>query len=439
MTSLTELFTDYLFEKSSEITDIQITRAKECITDYFGNAVAGMKNNAGRWQTFLDHAPSGRAVIPGSSFKTDGKTACIVNGFNAHSLELDDGQRFAMIHLGASVITALLSVSSENKVRPEDFIKGLIMGYEAACRLAVTVQPSHKQKGFHCAGTCGTVGAAVAAGFALGMDKDQMKRIITAAVAGSAGMLEIQEQSSEMKPYNLGRAALDGLSACYMGFSDFCTPDDIIGGERGFIALFSEKNDISRLCSGNDYFEIDRIYVKPYAACRHCHSAIEAALDLRQEVSYEMIERVNVFTYKLAVKGHDHRKICGAASAKLSIPYSVAAAFVFGKVDLSVFEPECLNDEDALSLAEKVVIAERSEFSEQSPQKRIAEVEVLIKDGTSLLRRVDYAKGDPENPMSASEITAKTSSLIDDSELSEKIIRYIDGLENEKSVDWSFL
>ena len=31
-------------------------------------------------------------------------------------------------------------------------------------------------------------------------------------------------------------------------------------------------------------YAIERIYRKPYAACRHCHSAIEAALLLRQEM-----------------------------------------------------------------------------------------------------------------------------------------------------------
>ena len=106
------------------------------------------------------------------------------------------------------------------------------MGYEAACRVAIAMQPSHKNRGYHTAGTCGTIGCAVGVAYALGMNKAQMKRVLTSAAGSAAGMLEIQEQKSEIKPYNVGRAAMDGLAAAYMGLTDYETPDDMFGGER---------------------------------------------------------------------------------------------------------------------------------------------------------------------------------------------------------------
>ena len=51
------------------------------------------------------------------------------------------------------------------------------------------------------------------------------------------------------------------------------------------------------------------------------------------------IEEVTIRTYKLGVKGHDHTDIQGIASAKLSTPYAVAAGLLYGRADLSVFEP----------------------------------------------------------------------------------------------------
>jgi len=40
----------------------------------------------------------------------------LINGFNAHCLELDDGQRFAMIHLGASIISAIKAAADEKGI-----------------------------------------------------------------------------------------------------------------------------------------------------------------------------------------------------------------------------------------------------------------------------------------------------------------------------------
>jgi 2-methylcitrate dehydratase PrpD len=96
----------------------------------------------------------------------------------------------------------------------------------------------------------------------------------------------------------------------------------MFGGERGFFKTFSDQWDLEKLVGPADYFEIERIYVKPYASCRHSHSAVEAAIKLHDDISITEIQAVEVHTYKLGVKGHDHTDIQGIASAKLSTPYA---------------------------------------------------------------------------------------------------------------------
>jgi len=271
------------------------------------------------------------------------------------------------------------------------------------------MQPSHKNRGFHTAGTCGTIGCAVGVAYALGMNKAQMKRVLTSAAGSAAGMLEIQEQKSEIKPYNVGRAAMDGLAAAYMGLTDYETPDDIFGGERGFFKTFADQFDLEKLIGVQNYFEIERIYVKPYASCRHSHSAVEAAIKLHQEIDTEEIEEVTIQTYKLGVKGHDHTNIQGIASAKLSTPYAVAAGLLYGRADLSVFEPL---DEKIVALAQKVKVVEDPALTAESPKMRIAVVTVILRDSSEKSCRVDYAKGDPENPMTAEELAEKKRLLL---------------------------
>ena len=413
---------EYLIRKTKAVNPEVLEKARDCLLDFLGVTTAGAWKTREQWDLFLRYVPAGKAALYGYGKTADSKTAALINGFNAHALELDDGQRFAMIHLGAAVISAIDAASSVFPVAEDAFLRGIVMGYEAACRVAVAMQPSHKQKGYHTAGTCGTIGAALGVAFALGMDKKQLKKVLTAAAGSSAGLLEIQEQGSEMKPYNLGRAAMDGLTAAYMGLSGFEAPEDMLGGERGFFNTFSDQWDLEKLIGPQDYFEIQRIYVKPYASCRHSHSAIEAALRLKGQVNTDEIEEVLVETYKLGVKGHDHREIRGVASAKLSTPYAVAAALLYGRADLSVFEPL---DEKAAALAQKVAVQESQELTAESPQKRIAVVTVKTRGGKILTERVDYAKGDPENPMSREEITEKIRLLVGEEHCREMLERVL--------------
>ena len=404
MKNITQGFIDYLFDKANNISEPILAKAEACKQDYLSVAFAGAAKNKNHWENIINNTDDGKSELIGYSKKVDAKTAALINGFNAHALELDDGQRFAMIHLGASIISAIKAASDNTEISDNAFLNGVIMGYEAACRVAIAMQPSHKNRGYHAAGTCGTIGSAVGVAFALGMDREQLNVVLTCAAGSAAGMLEIQEQNSEVKPYNVGRAAMDGLTAAYMGYTGFMTPDDMYGGDRGFFHIFADEFDSNKLIENTKYFEIERIYVKPFASCRHSHSAVEAAIRLHDSININEIDTVEVLTYKLGVKGHDHNDIHSVASAKLSTPYAVAAGLKYGRADLSVFEPI---DAQIVELAKNVVVSEDTTLTAESPKMRIAIVKVTMKDGRVLASRVDYAKGDPENPMTDEELAEK--------------------------------
>ncbi len=136
---------------------------------------------------------------------------------------------------------------------------------------------------------------------------------------------------------------------------------------------------------------------------------MEAAINLHDGLNAGEIESVVVQSYKLGVKGHDHTDIQGTASAKMSTPYAVAAGLLYGRADLTVFEPL---DEAIVALARKVRVVEDPALTAESPQKRIAIVTVNMKNGTSRVSRVDYAKGDPENPMTEEELKEKNRLLM---------------------------
>ena len=410
--NLTDAFLNYLIDKRSRISDIQYDYAKKCLIDFICNSFAGYRLNKNSFARLLDFLPKGKIPIFGSNIKTNGIFACCINSFNAHSTELDDGNRFAMIHLGSEIISALVSLLEQFDIKTTDFYDGLIIGYEAACLIAKSIQPSHKLKGYHASGTCGTIGAAIACGIALNYNFKKLKTVLSCATTSASGLLEIQSGPSLLKPYNVLCASMCGFMSSVFGLTGLSGPIDVINGERGFLKLFSDRNNLDDVIKSSNHFEIEDTYFKVYSACRHCHPSIEASLVLRKKITdLNNIKSINVFTYKNAIKGHDHKTIEGIASAKLSIPYCTAVALYTGKCDLSVFTKDLIDNRDVLHLISLTNVFEEPAFTKDNVFTRQSKVVIVFKNEETISQHIISAKGEPENPVSLDEIIEKFKHL----------------------------
>ena len=373
-------------------------QARKVLLDYLGVLVGGRKYLKEKHPELVDNAPS----------------EAFLNGFAAHVLELDDGHRHGMIHLGASIVTAVLDAAEKYNLKSNDVLRGIVMGYEVAVRCARALQPGHKMRGYHVSGTCGTIGSAMGVAFACGYNKEQLKSTLACAVSSAAGVLEIQEQASELKPYNLGHAAMAGVESAQVGKLALPGPDDILGGKRGFLAALTDTPKPEFLTDFSDEkYCIEGIYQKVHAACRHCHPAIDATIAMRNDLDLnpERIDKIEVRTYKLAVGSHDHTQIMGISSAKLSTPYTVALAIVKGSAGYADFNEANLDDDNIKLLTRKVSVVEDENLTEQSPAVRGAKVTIYMKDGRAYETPCLFPKGEPENPLTEAELETKFRGL----------------------------
>lgn len=415
--NITDIFIDHLFSMANEsLPEHVLEQARLCAMDYVGCAAAGAKVMVERNKQFLALVSKqcGNSSVIGTEYITTLHNAAFLNAMNAHATELDDGHRLGMIHLGASIFSSLLAVAELEGIGKEDVLRGAVVGYEAAVLTAMAMQPSHKVRGYHTSGTCGTIGSAITIAAAMHFTKQEIKSALAAAIAGAAGLLEMQEDDSELKPYNLAHAAVSGITAAYAAKAGYTGPADPIGGKRGLLAVMSENPNTALLTTFTEgRYEIERIYRKPYAACRHCHPAIEGALSMKHEhgLTVDDIATIQVETYKLAVGGHDHKEIQGVASAKLSTPFSVALALVKDKAGMDDFSLANTKDNVILGLCQKVEVVVNDELTSWSPQKRAAIVHIITLKGEHYSCEVDYPKGEPENPMTRSEVEAKYEEL----------------------------
>lgn len=384
-------------------------RATCALLDYLGCALAGAAGDP-KGARLLDALASGSGGVNviGYSSTAGLLAAALVNGISAHKVELDDGERFGMMHPGAPVFSALLPLAQHHSITGDAFVRGVVAGYEAALCLAGMLQPALKDHGYHATGVCGTIGAAAGSIVALGGTREEVKHALSAAATVASGLLCVIRDRSELKPFNAGQAAMNGLCAALTSRAGFAGPDDALGGKHGLIAMMTGLDAPPGL--RQDGWAIERIYVKPYAACRHCHAPIEAALNIRTVIPdfpAGDIEDVHVITHRWAVHLHDHTGIQGVHSAKMSVPYSVAVALKTGRAGLAEFEPAWITDAGTLALAAKVRVTASEEFTALVPGKRAAIVDVRMRDGRCFTERVDLPKGEPECPLTRNELLEK--------------------------------
>lgn len=416
-----------LIIQDQEFDEKVLDQARACILDFIGVCVAGSKYFIEQNEIYLSEylALEQKYSIIGTEYKTDPYTAVLVNGWNGHALELDDGHRFGMMHLGTVICPPVLALYENRKISGEELLRGIIAGYEVAVSLSVLMQPSHKQRGYHTTGTCGSVGAAAAVATSMKYREEEIRTTLSAAATSAGGLLEIQEDSSEMKAYNAGQAALNGYVAGKIGRCGWLGPDDILGGARGMMRVMSDWTNQSVDCA--NHFYIESIYRKPYASCRHSHSAIEAALYLKEKYDFciDQIKNIEVQTYKAGILGHDHKKIFGTGSAKMSTPYAVAVSLLFGKAGLAEFTDEIITNENLVRLISLIDMRENEKLSMAAPQKRSAIVKITLQNGESYMKQVDFPKGEPENPMTKEELEIKFVELCRFANMKEETINAI--------------
>ena len=172
---------------------------------------------------------------------------------------------------------------------------------------------------------------------------------------------------------------------------------------------------------------LEKIYQKPYASCRHTHPEIEACFKIRKVEGFNVkdVDKVEIITYKGVIGKHDFKDIYGESSARMSIPYSTAIALWTGKAGIAEFAEPYVSNRDILALTQKVDVFPDEELSRLVPDKRVAVVNVHMRNGDVLIERVDYPKGEPENPLSHEEILAKFLSMADYAGLSNEKPRQI--------------
>lgn len=345
-------------------------------------------------------------------FRAPAGVAALVNGAASHALDMDDLHNASIIHLGTVVMPAALAVAERIGASGRDLIAAIVAGCEAAARIGEAVNPESYFY-WHTTGTAGTFGAAAAAANLLRLDTAQTVACFGSAGTQASGLWEFLIDGAMSKSLHAGKAAQNGILAADLARAGFTAARRILEGEKGFCRAMSPSPHLGKLSDGlGEGFRIDANGYKAYTCCRHCHSGINAALDLRAErgVDPAAIRAVTVRTYRVARDLVDNPAPATPYGHKFSLQYCVAAALVRGGVGLDAFTPEAVADPAVRAVMERVRVevdaAIDADFV-RDPMKWAAEVVVETTAGGRYSRYVPYPKGDPMNPLTYAETEAK--------------------------------
>jgi 2-methylcitrate dehydratase len=163
---------------------------------------------------------------------------------------------------------------------------------------------------------------------------------------------------------------------------------------------------------------ITQTYIKFWPAEYHSQSAIDAALQLRQEVSdVDQVRSLDIHSFDAAVDiiGKDPEKWRPKTreTADHSLPYCTAVALMDGEVTLAQFAPRRFTDEKLLDLVAKVTLHRDPALTIRYPRGIPNRLTITLTDGKQLIREVEFPRGHSQNPMTDDEVEKKFLTLVE--------------------------
>ena len=372
--SLTERLAKHLQRRTDEIVR---TKARLHLLDWLG-CVAGARG--------AEAAAVARRAEPDSLLRA---------ALLGNVLEMDDVHRGAILHPGPVVWPAALSAARETGADMATLLEGAVRGYEAVIAIGATFDAWHYAH-WHNSATAGGFGSAAAAASIFGLDPDATADALGHAGSLAGGLWRMRHEPGMTKQIHVAQAALTGLWHARLARAGAKGPRQILEGEQGLYAAMTREPKPLMLGEG---WRIDEVSFKPWAACRHAHPAIDAALELK--AADRLGAPVTVHTYHDALAFCDRPDPRTALDAKFSIQHSVAIVLDKGEPELADFEPDAIVR--LAPLRAQVTVAEDPALTADYPARFGARIGDLVLADT---------RGDPERPLSPSGVETKARALM---------------------------
>jgi 2-methylcitrate dehydratase PrpD len=413
--AVAELFAGWATKlAAAEIPDAVRTRMQSLILDVIGLCVAA-RNTDYVAALLACSDRRGSCTAFGHKRALGPADAALINGTAAHGEDYDDTFEGTPVHAGAVIVPAVLAACEGFRRSGEDALRGMAVGAELTCRLALVAPTAMHRAGFHPTAIIGALGSAAAVSAALGLNRDQMASALGIAGSFASGIIEYLAEGTWTKRIHPGWAAQAGLRAARFAEAGFLGPRTVIEGTHGFFHAFADDNvprDYTQVTDGlGTDWRCERLAFKPYACGTMAQPFIDCAIALRErgvraaDVNFMVCKVGEGTVHRLWEPRSEKDAPSTPYSAKFSVPYCIAVALIDGAAGLEQFSEERVADPAVRALAGKV----RYEIdpANEYPHNYTGHVRAFLAGGRSVSTGQPHLRGGWREPLTRPELLAK--------------------------------
>lgn len=393
--------------------------ARLIIFDGIGTLVSATHPNvtaaAGMGAFAEAHGGAGAATLVGRERKVDVVSAVLANGTLGYASDFEPHHPEAILHPVAVMVPTALAMAETRGRSGRDMATAIVLGCEITYRVSMALNPRELYDlGFHPSAVAGTFGAAAAAAWLLGLDQEQCARTLGLAALQTSGLLAWQDDPREdARPFQMGMAARNGVTAALLAEGGFGAPDRIFDGGHTVLRAYSRVASSAPLTErlGEAWDGVMELAIKPYPCVSFLHPALDAleALLAEHALAPGDIRGIDLRFSNAGAHCVDDNPLKGH-NAQYILPIRAA----MGRLSyLDLFTDRRLEDREVARLAAATTVTrDFGELDARFPDFYIGEITLDLADGRMLKRRAEIARGYPEAPLTVDEINRKFDAVV---------------------------
>ena len=342
-------------------------------------------------------ASATESTVIGFDVRTSAPVAAFIGARFARMSDLDDLHIEADIHPSCVVVPAAVAVAEEVGATGDELVRAIVAGTEILVRVTGAAPGRFTARGLDPTGTCGAFGAAAAAATLWNLTEVEIERALSIVASGVGAPLRASGVAMAA-----AWAAHAGVVAADLARRGSAESGDPFAGPDGIYArlLPGESEDVGFLTGDpGDAWASAAVATKRYPVADILGPIVAAAA--RTKVRWADIEEVVVplppTAVALVAEPRATRiKPADVASARRSLPFTVASAIVGGREPRAMFGADALDDRRVWTVAEHVI---HEIDPSLPPYPRGATVRIHTRAGRTHEIGDEVARGHPDRPM----------------------------------------
>lgn len=313
-----------------------------------------------------------------------------------HVLDFDDVHLLSTSHISVVCVSAALACSGGPRA--------YLAGAGVMARLGAALGWSHYSRGWHATCTAGAPAAAVAAGVALGLDAEGLRRAMALSVPAAGGVQRAFGTSG--KSLQVGFAADAGVRAARLAAA-------------GASAEPAALDDWFALVGGSSKPVLEGpavpggLAVKLHPCCYAMQRPITAARELPLDAGeIAGISRITVTTPEAGMQPLIHSRPRTGLEAKFSMEYAVVTALLDGFPGMAEFTDEAAARPEVRRLLERTEVRVLPDDGADGLMGGETRIDVERSAGDAVHAAVDLPRGHPRRPANADELAAKVAACV---------------------------